>query len=310
MGDRGGTVKVELGEVLTRAWQITWKNKVLWAISALPILVSFLMIPIWLVFVFAGDFDPERMFGFLENQWVMIVASLFYLIIIVVSFFLQITSRSSSTLGIYRVEAGIQPLTFMSLIKDGFQYFWRILGISLLLALVVMAFFIVFFACISAVSIVTMGIGAICLQPLFLLFIPLTLLGMAFMEQAEAAVVVDGLGVMDAAKRGYELVRANLLTFALITVVIYFGMSILSSLLVFPFMIPMFFFMMPNLESGMPDFNNIFRMQAVFMVVLLPIMTLVQGFSLTYLKSAMMVTYLRLTRSASAPPPEVQEATA
>ena len=299
-------MKVELGEVLTRAWQIMWKNKVLWAISALPILVSFLIIPIWLFMAFTGDFDPEKMFGFFENEGFVILVIIFYLIVFAVSLVLQIASRSSTTLGIYRAESGIQPVTFVDLIKDGFSYFLRILGISLLVFSIYMAFMLVFFACITLASIATLGLASICLQPLFLLVFPLALLLMAFMEQAEAAVVVDGLGVMEAAKRGYELVRANLLNFALITVVIYFGMSILSSFLVFPFMIPMFFFMMPNLESGMPDFNNIFRMQAVFMVVLLPIMALVQGVSLTYLKSAMMVAYLRLTRSSGAPQTELQ----
>jgi hypothetical protein len=302
-------VNVELGEVFARAWNITWKNKVLWVISALPILISFLIFPVWFFIVFMGRFDLTRMPRVFENSGFAILAVLFYLIVFTASFVLQIISRSSATLGIYRVEAGVQPITFMNLIRDGFQYFWRFLGISLLLALAVMAFFLVFLACITAVSIVTMGIGAICVQPLFLLFIPLALLGMAFMEQAEAAVVADGLGLTDAVKRGYELIRANLLTFALITVVIYFGMTILMSIIVFPFMLPMFFFMMRNMETtGMPDFNNIFRIQALFMVLLFPVMGALQGVMLTYLKSAMMVAYLRLTRSSGAPQLELQEA--
>jgi predicted acyltransferase len=72
----------------------------------------------------------------------------------------------------------------------------------------------------------------------------------------------------------------------------------------------MFFFMMRNVEAtGMPDFNNFFRLQALFMVVLFPIMGVLQGIMLTYLKSAMMVVYLRLTRSStSAPQLELQEA--
>lgn len=300
-------MKVELGEVLTRAFQITWKNKVLWAISALPILASFLIIPIWLFMAFAGDFDTGRMPRLFENEGFIILAIFFYVIVFAISLVLQIISRSSGTLGVYRAEAGIQPITFMDLLKDGFSYFLRILGISLLAASVYIAFMLVFFACTTIASIATLGLASICLQPLFLLLFPLILLLMTFMEQAEAAVVVDGLSLVDAAKRSYDLVRANLLTFTLLIVVIYFGMTMLSSFIVIPFMIPMFFFMIPGLESGMLDFSNIILLQAIFMAVLLPIMAVVQGVSLTYLKSAMMVTYLRLARPASAPQPALQE---
>ena len=300
-------MKVELGEVLTRAFQITWKNKVLWAISALPILASFLIIPIWLFMAFAGDFDTGRMPRLFENEGFIILAIFFYVIVFAISLVLQIISRSSGTLGVYRAEAGTQPITFMDLLKDGFSYFLRILGISLLAASVYIAFMLVFFACTTVASIATLGLASICLQPLFLLLFPLILLLMTFMEQAEAAVVVDGLSLVDAAKRSYDLVRANLLTFTLLIVVIYFGMTMLSSFIVIPFMIPMFFFMIPGLESGMLDFSNIILLQAIFMAVLLPIMAVVQGVSLTYLKSAMMVTYLRLARPASAPQPALQE---
>lgn len=304
-------MKVELGEVLARAWQITWKNKVLWAISVLPVLVSFLIFPVWLFIVFTGDFDPERMpnwmFNGLENQGLMNLLFLFYLIVFVVSLVLQIISRSSSTLGIYRAEAGIQPITFMDLISDGFPYTLRILGVSLVVAAVYIGAVLVFFACTFVASVATMGLASICLQPLFLLLLPLILLLMAFMEQAEAAVVVDDMKLMDAVKRSYDLIRGNLLALTLIMIVVYVGMMILMSLITFPIMIPMFFFMMQNLESGSPDLTNFFRIQAVFMTVLIPIMALFQGVMLTYLKSAMMVVYLRLTRSSGSPQPILQE---
>lgn len=305
-------MKVDFGELLTRAWQIAWKNKVLWAISALPILVSFLIFPIWLFMAFSGDFGPDGMpyqiFRFLENEGLIVLIILFYGIVFGTSLVLQVVSRSSGTLGVYRAEMGIQPITFVDLIRDGFQYFLRILGISLALALVVIAFFLLFFACTAVASVATIGIGMICIQPLFFLIIPLSWLMMAVMEQAESAVVVDGLGVMDALKRGYELVKSNLLTFGLILVVIYLGLGILMSIIMVPFMVPMFFFMMRALETtGVPDLNNFFRIQALFMVVLIPVMGVLQGIMLTYLKSAMMVAYLRLTRSSGAPQTVLQE---
>ena len=51
-------------------------------------------------------------------------------------------------------------------------------------------------------------------------------------------------------------------------------------------------------------------MQVIFGSVLLPVMALVQGFSLTYMKSAMMLVYLRLTRSQASSAPVLLEANA
>jgi len=139
--------------------------------------------------------------------------------------------------------------------------------------------------------------------------IPLSVLVMTFLEQAESAIIADELGVMDAVRRAYELIRANLGKYVLITIVIYLGMSVLTSLLFFPVMIPMFFLMLRNMDANM-GFSSMMRMEAVFGIVLFPIMALVQGFTLTYLKSAMMVTYLRLTRLSAMAQPEIEAATA
>ena len=122
-----------------------------------------------------------------------------------------------------------------------------------------------------------------------------TLRGQNPTENVENYLSADELNVMNALKRAYELIRSNFWKYVLITLSVYFGTNILISMVTFPLMIPMFFFMMRSMETGL-DFNTMIRMQAVFGVVILPLMALIQGFSLTYMKSAMMLTYLRLTR--------------
>ena len=299
----------DIGAVLTRAWQITWKNKVLWAITALPMLPVFLMLPIWFVLVFMDGFDANKIQSWVENPAFVVLGVIFYLVIIVGSVALQIVSRASVTFGVFKVETENQPVVFVDTLKNGLRYFLRILGIFALISGGILVVFLVFFACMALVSVATMGLGAICIQPLFLLMLPAFMLVMALMEQAEAAVVADELGVMDAVKRAYELIRSNIWRYVLITIVIYFGMNLLMSLVMFPLMIPFFFIMMNNIDGGM-DFNNMLKLQAVFGAVLFPVMTLVQGFVMTYLKSAMILTYLHLTRSSNEPQPALQEVAA
>jgi hypothetical protein len=299
------------GDVLTRAWKITWKHKVLWAISVLPFLTMFLFLPFWLILVFQKNLDFHAISTWMENPVYMTIAIFMYLLIFVSSFFLQIASRSSLTLGVYRAAEDLQPVTLVDLLRNGFRYFWRVLGASLLVGLGSMALFIAFFAIMSALSVVTMGFAMLCVQPLFILMIPLILLVMALTEQTESAIVADELNVMDALKRAYELIKSHVWKYVLIMLIVYFGMNILISVVTFPLMVPMFFFVMRSMETG-PDFNSVIRMQALVGVVILPLMALVQGFSLTYMKSAMMLTYLRLARPALSSPllPAALEATA
>ena len=291
----------DFGDILTRAWKITWKHKVLWVISALPFLTMFLLLPFWLILLFQKNVDFNAIFAWMENPVYRTIAILVYLLIIAASVFLQILSRSSLTLGIYRAEAVLQALTFVDLLRDGFRYFWRIMGISLLVAVGTMVVFLAFFGLLAALSVVTMGFAMLCVQPLFILMIPLFLLVMAVTEQSESAIIADELKVTDALRRAYELIKSNIWKYVLITLIVYFGMNILISMVTFPLMIPMFFFMMRSMQAGL-DFNTMIRMQAVFGVVILPLMALLQGFSLTYMKSAMLLTYLRLTRPASSLP--------
>lgn len=300
----------DFGDVLTRAWKLTWKHKVLWAISILPFFTMLLFLPFWLMLLFQKNVDFNAISTWMENPVYMTTAIFVYFVVIVFSVFLQIASRSSLTLGIYRAEAVLQPVTFVDLLRNGFRYFWRILGVSLVIGIGIMLLFIAFFAILAVLSVVTMGFAMVCFQPLFILMMPLFLLVMALTEQSESAIIADEMNVMDALKRAYELIRSNFWKYVLITLIVYFGMNILISMVTFPLMIPMFFFMIRSMEAG-PDFNSIIRMQAVFGVVILPLIALAQGFSLTYMKSAMMLTYLRLTRPAASPLlPGTVEATA
>jgi hypothetical protein len=177
-------MQFDFGDVLTRAWKITWKHKVFWIISVLPFLTMFLLLPFWLILLFQKN---------------------------------------------------------------------------------------VYFNAISIAILVYLTI------------------------------IADELKVMDALRRTNELIKSNIWKYVLITLIVYFGMNILISTVTFPLMTPMFFFMMRTMQAG-PDFNTMIRIQAVFGVVILPLMAILQGFSLTYIKSAMMLTCLRITRPVPSSP--------
>ena len=119
----------------------------------------------------------------------------------------------------------------------------------------------------------------------------------AFMEQSQAAVVADEMGVIQAIVKGWELLRSNFWRLMLVSLIVYVGVGIVSGILIIPFMIP--FFSVPFLiessffDTGPRSFGLI---MAGFMLLLLPVMTFVQGITITFMKSAYVLVYLRLTR--------------
>ena len=214
------------------------------------------------------------------------------------SILLYVVGAAATSLGILRLEKGQERLLFRDLLQDGLEYFWRILGTTLLIGAGILLVFLLVFGCMMLVSMATLGLGMICLQPLFLLLYPAILLVYSLIEESQAAVVADNLGIPEAIARGWAVMRMHFWKFVLITLVIYLGIFILSSIVTLPFMIPFFFLplVMGNSQTGF-DFQRLGWGMMAFSLVLLPILALVQGISLTFMKSAFMIIYLRLTRS-------------
>lgn len=290
----------DIGEVLSRAIQITWRNKVLWLFSALPVVVSFLILPVMIVpMIFLGT-DSSGTPVIFENPVFIVVFVLANILISVLSFALYIAGTSSLTLGIIRAENGDDVLPFRELLKDGMKYFTRILGVGLLIGVGVSLVFTVIFFGLALFGSVTAGIGFICAQPLILLMYPAMMVLYALIEQSNAAVVADDLGVMDAISKAWSLLKAHFWRILLISLIVYIGVSIVSSIVVIPFMMPMFFFpflLEPSqVEESMRTFGLV---MAAFGVILLPVMALVQGVAITFMKSTYVLVYLRLTRSSN-----------
>ena len=139
------------GEVLSRAWQITWKYKVLWIFGILAGCTNgggggsgggnsgFDSGP--------SDFDlpPElkrffyQMEDFAEwavdNWWIFIIIGLGILLLAVISIFLGTIGRVGLIKGSYEAEMGATSLAFGELFSTSMPYFWRVFGLSFLIGL-------------------------------------------------------------------------------------------------------------------------------------------------------------------------------
>ncbi len=290
----------DIGEVLSRSAQITWKNKSFWGFVILPMLVTFMAFPLYFLPFFFLDENGSGAPVIFENPVFLVLFFVFHVVFMLVTFVLMIYGYSALTLGVVRVERGEEGVSFKELLRDAKIYFPRMLGVMFLTTLVIGTVFFVVFMSLTLFGVLTAGIGFICIQPLFIVLYPVMMIVYAFMEQAEAAVVADEMGVMDAIQKGWELLKANFWRLALISIVIYFVVGTISSILVVPFMIP-FFFLPFLVETNNFDFTTIGLVMGGVMLILLPIMAFVQGISITFMKSAYILVYLRLTRSSDSP---------
>ncbi|GAB1471325.1 hypothetical protein MASR2M66_22030 [Chloroflexota bacterium] len=282
----------DYGNVLTRALQITWKHKSFWLFMMLPMLIGSILFFAFIVPVFLLD-GNEDMMGLVMAAWMGVVA-----LVMIASFLVSTAGMASLTLGILRVERGEGSTSFMDLVRDGFAYFGRALGVMLIIQLTIGLFFTVFFLCIGALTAVTMGIAAICLQPVMILLTPLSLLVVAVMYGALVAVIDEDLGALEAVKRAGQVVREHVWKFIIISLIVYFGTSIISSIFIFPAMLPVM--AGPILmESGMDMSGQpVILIMLVFACIFFPLMSLMTGISGAFMTSALGLTYLRLSRPA------------
>lgn len=285
----------DYGNILTRALKLTWKHKSFWLLLMIPVFISFMILAAIILPVIFLTENEESM-TLIMVLWAGIVIFGFF-----ASFIIGAVSMNAVTLGILRAERGEGSTALMDIVRDSFQYFKNAFGAILIIQLSVGTVFTVFFLCMAALTLVTMGIASICLQPIMLLLTPLSFLVGAVLYGSLVAVMDEGLGALDAVKRAVQVVRDHVWKFIVISLIAYFGSMIVSSIFTFPFMIPAMFG--PALiESGVDITGNTFALIFIpFLCIFGVLMAFVSGVTGTFIAASMEISYLQLSR----PVPEV-----
>lgn len=297
----GVAMNLDIGEVLSRAWQITWKYKVLWMIGILMGLFTSIMFPLM--------FSPLLLPVLMQNSrtnLVPILAVMIGLVILLLLFILvlypvSVLSQTSLTLGVLNAnEEKTENLSVMDLIKRSFPFFWRVLGLVILYAVGTGLIILIFQAVLVLLTIVTFGLAALCMIPFTLLMYPLLFGSIVWMEQAMNGIVVDNMKIEEAVRQGWSLLRNNLASFTLMALVIYFGIGLVTGALMMPMMIP--FFILPF--SFIEHHTNwpILVISISWTLVFIPLFALLSGFSMVFIKSTWVLTYLRFTRNPKLQP--------
>ena len=298
-------MEFDVRDVLRHAWQVTWKHRALWVVSALPLAPALVYLPV-LAYAFLSDDVMNEIPRFLNNPTFILLLFIVIIATIVVSLFLQVFSKSATTFGLVQFESGRAAPSFAELLKGGRSFFWRTL-VTLLFASLAMAILsAIFSACLAAVGFATFGLGSLLGQVFFL---PVTLLIYAVVEQAQVAIVADNAQPMDALRGAWELVQENLNSFVYLAVLLYIGVSIASGIATFPVVASL---LLAVLNRFVGEFSNpaLLQVAVLCFALFLPVSVLVQAVAVLYRKSAHVIAYLRLRRSPKLQPlPMNREAT-
>lgn len=313
---------MDYGEVLSRAWRIIWKHKILWIFGIFAGLGAqagsgtrdvFNNNPRFQYNFDFNDFNNGNVPPFMRDFafsmerffnsvpvwfWVVLGVSLF---ILAIGFWiLSIYGRAGLVRGATEGDED-KSFTFGGLFKEGSHFFLRLFLLDLLLffgAFVVIALITLV---LVAIGIVTLGIGLICLVPLLCLVIPVGWALSIYLTQVEVALVSEDLGIWQAFARAWKVFTSRLgemIVMGLIMLVI----GLVAGLaLALPFGLAFAPFGISLLSSGELT-STAFTATMVIGLILLPFAILAGGILQSFNMSAWTVTFRRLTgRVAGAP---------
>jgi hypothetical protein len=318
---------MNLGEVLSKAWKIIWKNKVLWIFGILsscgrgggggggggnasnfsnngsgnnffnngtnpfsdgkfPGMENFTQ-------------NMDKLFnGSGEQTWIPIIIGILCLLFILMLIFVFIgtVGRIGLIKGTLLAETGQEKISFGQVWSASTPYFWRVFLLNLVMGLVVGIAFLILLIPLVLIGIVTMGIGLICLIPIFCLLIPVGFAINVIIEQANIALVVEELGIMDSVKRGWRVCRENLGPIAVVALVILIGGGLAGFIIYLPLILVLLPIFAGVISNDQTVLTGSLVTAGVMLCCLLPVIIGLNGILQSYIGSVWTLTFLRLTR--------------
>ena len=304
---------MDYGYSLSRAWEITWKFKVLWFFGILAGCSSSGSSGTSNT-NYSEDFSElppeaiemgEKAFNFLVQPVVVIGFILLVFLIIIIKVFFTSVGRIGLISGTNKAEMGAEKLGFGELFKDGISHFWRFFGMNFLVSL---PFVILIFGLLGAGIFVAFSednaINAeaflanfiptlwviLCCLFLFSLFIGMML------QQAQNAMIIEELGISASIMRGWEVFQKGLGHIILITIIVLI-ITIVASIAI---VLPVFAIVFPSISAFPLDEASSFEtliVAGLCLIAYFPVALIINGALITYTQAIWTLTYLQLTES-------------
>lgn len=318
-------MKVDIGEVLSKAWKIIWKFKVLWIFGILAgcsaangnrfnynfnnrTFNNSNQLPDF--FQRFNGLRPERIMEQIWGHYSGVIIGVFSLLccLWLIFYILGVIGRVGLIKGAGMADGGAERLSFGELWTGSLPYFWRMFGLNLLIGVPFAIIFILVVGGVLAAGFWTytnnpQGGGAVAaiiglIGLFFGLVCIISILGMIIgmiVEQAQNAIVLENLGVFAGLSRGWKVFKSAFLTILVMAIIL----GVLGWLAGLLFAIPAFVIAAPvaaSLIAGAERARTLmFLIAGGCFVLYLPVLLVLNGILISYTQSVWTLVYRRLT---------------
>ena len=306
---------MDYGEILSNAWQTIWKHKILWLFGILAGCASQGGSSGGQInYRFNGENPPPAVERFFQSipDWQITAIVIGLIVLVMILVILAIVLGSIGRIGLIKgtlmakSKKEDEKLSFSEVWQVSLPYFWRVVGLNLLIGLV---FFVVFgmLGVIALVfGILTLGIGMLCILPLLCLLVPVGWALGIVIQQANVALVVEDLSITQAVQRGWEVFRDNLGEMIVMGLILLVGGGIVSLLIAAPLGVAIASLVGVLIVGGERAANSGLLMAGLCFVGYLPVLIFFNGILQAFIQSAWTLTYTALSGYGVPEPPAEQ----
>ncbi len=307
---------MDYGEILSNAWQTIWKHKILWVFGILAGCASQGGSSGGQVnYRFSGNNPPPRFEHFFQQNipdWQITAIVIGITVLVVILVLLAIVLGSIGRIGLIKGtlmakskgESG--KLSFAEVWQASLPFFWRMIGLNLLIGLAVLVVFGVIGGAAAVFAVLTVGIGLLCILPLLCLLVPVGWALGIVIQQANVALVIEDLSITDAIQRGWEIFRDNLGEMIVMGLILLLGGGIVGLVIAAPLGVALASLMGVVLVGGERAATGGLFMAGLCLVGYLPILIVLNGILEAFIQSAWTLTYAALTGYGVPEPPTGQ----
>ena len=303
---------MDFGEILSKAWNIIWKHKILWIFGILAgcgqasssngsnFSYQFSnknygsgLIPLNI----QDYFNQYNRLSESQVRAIVIGTILVVLLLAIIATFLGTIGRIGLIRGTRQADQGAEKLILGELFSNSFPYFWRIFLINLLIGIAIIVLIILLVLPVILLVTVTNWISLICLLPLVCVSVPFSWFIGLIIQQATIAIVIENISILQGLRCGWALVKHNFGPLVLMALILYFGVNLICGFIIgIPVMtavVPVIVGIISN--TGYSTTSGLLTGVICF-ITYLPVLLLLSGILRSYTDTAWTLTYLRLTQ--------------
>ena len=295
---------MDISAIFKRAWEITWKHKGLWLLGILANCStgggsqgSSNISRISEYQTGGGEFPQIEHWlqGIPEETWIAIGIAVVcgMLLLALIFWVLAVIGNGGLIAGFHTAESG-KTVTLASAFQQSISYFWKLLVIQLILGVASMVVIVPLVFGGGLLTILSDGVGLICLIPFLCLLIPLGIALSIYTLLAQIALIVEELDIFAAFQRAWDVLRSNLGKVIVMGLILGIGGFVVGLILAIPFILMVLPFI-TGLIVG-TDTSTIAGISVTLIGILfyLPALLVASGIMRTFITGSWTLTYRSL----------------